>query len=66
MPAPRQPYGKGFVIRLKEDKETFAELIGEVVQEYVGEIPAIEIIGVLETAKACVIKQAVEELRDGE
>jgi hypothetical protein len=41
-------------------------LIGEVVQEYVGEIPAIEIIGVLETAKACVIKQAVEELRDGE
>ena len=48
------------------DKETFAELIGEVVQEYVGEIPAIEIIGVLETAKACVIKQAVVELRDGE
>ena len=28
------------------DKETFAELIGEVVQEYVGEIPSIEIIGV--------------------
>ena len=48
------------------DKETFAELIGEVVHKYVGEIPAIEIIGVLETAKACVIKQAVEELRDGE
>ena len=47
-------------------KETVAELIGEVVQECVGEIPAIEIIGVLETAKACVIKQAVEELRDGE
>ena len=32
------------------NKETFAELICEVVQEYVGEIPAIEIIGVLETA----------------
>ena len=48
------------------DIETFVEVIGEVVQEYVGEIPAIEIIGVLETAKACVIKQAVEELRDGE
>ena len=48
------------------DKETFTELIGEVVQELVGEIPAIEIIGVLKTAKACLIKQAVEELRDCE
>ncbi len=42
------------------DKETFAELIGGAVQEYIGEIPAVEIIGVLETAKACVIKQAVD------
>ncbi len=48
------------------DKETFAEVVGDVVQEYLNEIPAIEIIGVLETAKACVIKQAVDELREGE
>lgn len=55
-----EPGGRG------PDKETFAELIGDVVQEYIGEIPAIEIMGVLETAKACVIKQAVDELREGE
>ena len=47
-----------------QDKETLAEVIGVVVQDYLGEIPAIEIIGVQETAKACVIKQAVDELRD--
>ena len=47
-----------------QDKETFAEVIGDVFQDYLGEIPAIEIIGVLETAKACVIKQAVDELCD--
>ena len=46
------------------DKESFAEVIGDVVQDYLEEIPAVEIIGVLETAKACVIKQAVDELRD--
>ena len=35
----------------------------EVVQEYIGEIPSTEIIDVLETAKACVISQAIKELR---
>jgi len=45
-------------------KESFAEVIGDLVQDYLEEIPAVEIIGVLETAKACVIKQAVDELRD--
>lgn len=33
----------------------FSEEVGEVVQEYIGEIPSTEIIGVLEAAKACVI-----------
>ena len=37
---------------------------GEVVQEYSTEIPAIEIIGILEAAKACVMHQAIKELRD--
>ena len=50
----------------RQDKETFAEVIGDVVQAYLGEIPAIEIIGLQETAEACVIKQAVDELREGE
>ena len=50
----------------RQDKETFAEVIGDVVQDYLGEIPAIEIIGVQETAKAWVIKQTVDELREGE
>ena len=49
-----------------KDKETFAEVIGDVVQDYLVEISAIEIIGVQETAKARVIKQAVDELREGE
>jgi len=30
----------------------------------VTEVQAIEIIGILETAKACVIQQAIKELRD--
>ena len=37
------------------DKETFAEAVSVVVQQYINDIPAIEIIGVLETAKACVL-----------
>jgi len=41
-------------------------VIGDVFQDYLGEIPAIEIIGVQETAKAWVIKQTVDELREGE
>ena len=43
-------------------KETFAEAVSEVVQQYINDIPAIEIIGVLETAKACVLQQAIDEL----
>ena len=37
-------------------------MIGEVVQEHLGDTPAVEIIGVLETAKACVTKAAIKEL----
>ena len=44
------------------DKETFAEAVSQVVQQYINDIPAIEIIGVLETAKACVLQQAIDEL----
>ena len=44
--------------------QSFADIIGEAVQNHVTEIPAVEIIGVLETAKACVIHQAIKELRD--
>ena len=45
------------------DKETFAEAVsGVVVQQYINDIPAIEIIGVLETAKACVLQQAIDEM----
>ncbi len=40
--------------------------LGEVVQDYLGETPAVEIIGVLETAKACVVKAAIKELRGEE
>ena len=35
----------------------------EVVQEYLGDMQAAEIIGVLEAAKACVIKSAIKELQ---
>ncbi len=45
------------------DKETFAEAVSVVVQQYINDIPAIEIIGVLETAKACVLQLAIDELR---
>ena len=44
------------------DKETFAEAVSVVVQEYINDIPVIEIIGVLEMAKACVLQQAIDEL----
>jgi len=44
------------------DRETFAEVVSVVVQQYINDIPAIEIIGVLETAKACVLQQAIDEL----
>ena len=48
------------------DKETFAEAVSVVVQQYINDIPAIEIIGVLETAKACVLQLAIDELRGEE
>ena len=41
-------------------------MIGEVVQEHLGDTPAVEIIGVLETAKACVVKAAIKELQGGD
>ena len=40
--------------------------LGEVVQDYLGETPAVEIIGVFETAKACAVKAAIKELQGGE
>ena len=48
------------------DGREFSDVIGEVVQEYLGDTPAVEIIGVLETAKACAIKAAIKELQGGE
>ena len=39
---------------------------GDAVEDYIGEIPSTEIIGVLETVKACVISQAIKELRGEE
>ena len=48
------------------NQRSFSDVIGEVVQEYIEDTPAVEIIGVLETAKACVIKAAIKELRGGE
>ena len=48
------------------DQRPFGDVIGEVVQDYLDDTPAVEIIGVLETAKACVIKAAIKELRGGE
>ena len=48
------------------DLRPFGDVIGEVVQDYIEEVPAVEIIGILETAKACVIKAAIKELRGGE
>ena len=49
-----------------DDLRVFSDVIGEAVQDYIGEIPSTEIIGVLETAKACVISQAIKELQGGE
>ena len=49
-----------------DDLRSFSDVIGEAVQDYIGEIPSTEIIGVLETAKACVISQAIKELRGEE
>ncbi|MDB4789920.1 hypothetical protein OAG66_01005 [bacterium] len=40
--------------------------LGEVVQDYLDETSAVEIIGVLEAAKACVVKAAIKELQGGE
>ena len=54
------PCGRG------DDLRPFGDVIGEVVQDYIEEVPAVEIIGVLETAKACVIKAAIKELRGEE
>jgi|TARA_B110000467_G_scaffold101381_1_gene91901 hypothetical protein len=49
-----------------DDLWAFSDVIGEAVQDYIGEIPSTEIIGVLETAKACVISLAIKELRGEE
>ena len=49
-----------------DNLRAFSDVIGEAVQDFIGEIPSTEIIGVLETAKACVISQAIKELRDEE
>ena len=48
------------------NERSFADVIGQVVQEYLDDTTAVEIIGVLETAKACVIKAAIKELRGEE
>ena len=55
--ASNDPCGRG-----GDDLRPFGDVIGEIVQEYLEEIPPTEIIGVLETAKACVISQAIKEL----
>ena len=52
--------------RSDDDERPFSDVIGEAVNQYLGEIPSTEIIGVLETAKACVISQAIKELRGDE
>ena len=44
----------------------FSDVISEAVNQHLGEIPSSEIIGILETAKACVISQAIKELRGEE
>ena len=59
--AANEPCGRG-----ESDLQPFGEVIGESVQEYLEEIPPTEIIGVLETAKACVISQAIRELQGEE
>ena len=47
-------YGRG------QEKPDFADVIASAVHEYVGTTPAMEIIGILETAKACVIQEAID------
>ena len=49
-----------------DDLRAFSDVIGEAVQDFIGEIPSAEIIGVLETAKACVISLAIKELQGEE
>ena len=56
-----EPCGRG-----GGDLRACSDVIGEAVQDYIGEIPSTEIIGILETAKACVISQAIKELQGGE
>ena len=50
-------------VRSDDDERPFSDVIGEAVNQYLGEMPSTEIIGVLETAKACVISKAIKELR---
>jgi len=52
--------------RSDDQLRAFSDVIAQVVQEYLGEVPTTEIIGVLETAKACVISQAIKELQGEE
>ena len=47
---------------LYEQAVAVTYVVSEVVNDYICEIPAIEIIGVLEIAKACVLQQAIDEL----
>jgi hypothetical protein len=49
-----------------DNLRAFSDVIGEAVQDFIGEIPSTEIIGVLETAKACVISAAIKELQGEE
>ena len=53
-------YGRG------QEKPDFADVIASAVHEYVGTTPAMGIIGILETAKACVIQQAIDKLNEDE
>ena len=46
----------------KKLRQSFVNIIGEAIHNHVTEVPAIEVIGILETAKACVIQQAIKEL----
>ena len=46
--------------------QSFSDAIGEVVHDYLDETSAVEIIGVLEAAKACVVKAAIKELQGGD
>ena len=49
-------------VALHEQAVAITYAVSEVVYDYICEVPAIEIIGVLETAKACVLQQAIDEL----